>query len=98
MVARVLESGAPTLVLRVRFIMVPALMMRSNSKQPYWLTGDMTPALFMAAVGWSGRGCDGVPRRMPAERMVMGFEGVCGASARVAMVAGSHSRRGACQE
>ena len=31
-----------TFVLRVRFRTEPALMMRSNSKQPFWLTGDMT--------------------------------------------------------
>jgi hypothetical protein len=31
-----------TFVLRVRFSTEPALMMRSNSKQPFWLTGDMT--------------------------------------------------------
>src|SRR5690242_2964633 len=53
-----------TFVLRVRFRTGPALMMRSNSKQPFWLTGDMTAAL----EGWAWvlatlatlakRGCD----------------------------------------
>jgi hypothetical protein len=40
------EAGkAHTFVLRVRFTMEPALMTRSNSKLPFWFTGDMTPAL-----------------------------------------------------
>lgn len=39
-----MSSEVRTLVLRVRFNTEPALMMRSNSKQPFWLTGDMMPA------------------------------------------------------
>lgn len=39
-----------TLVLRVRLTTVPALIMRSNSKQPFWLTGDMRPAPALVVV------------------------------------------------
>jgi hypothetical protein len=62
------------LVFRVRFTTVPALMMRSNSKQPCWLTGDMmsTPALACLVLR---RGVSGF---MPAERIAIGFAGVCG--------------------
>jgi hypothetical protein len=52
--------GGPTLVFRVRFSTEPALMMRSNSKQPFWFTGDMTPALSACAWMLERRGCAGV--------------------------------------
>jgi hypothetical protein len=78
----------PTLVLRVRFTTLPALMMRSNSKQPFWLTGDMMPTLALAALTLSKRGWTGVSSFMPAERMGIGLAGVwCALSAGVAMVA-----------
>jgi hypothetical protein len=77
-----------TLVLRVRLTTFPALMMRSNSKQPFWLTGDMMPT--PAAMAWalSKRGWAGVWSFMPAERTGGGVVGVCccASSAMVAMV------------
>jgi hypothetical protein len=51
-----MKSGVLTLVLRVRLTTLPALMMRSNSKQPFWLTGDMTPMLAVGTLPWSKRG------------------------------------------
>ena len=48
------------MVFRVRFSTEPALMMRSNSKQPFWFTGDMTPALSACAWMLERRGCAGV--------------------------------------
>ena len=68
--------AARTLVLRVRFMTGPALMTRSNSKLPFWLTGDMTLALFARRA--SKRGCwVGVSSFMGDGRMVMGLVGVC---------------------
>jgi len=65
-------------VLRVRFTTVPALMMRSNSKQPFWLTGDMMSTLVLAVFVWCK---PGVSSFMPAERMGVGWAGVgCGSS------------------
>lgn len=61
----IVRRGGPTLVFRVRFSTEPALMMRSNSKQPFWFTGDMTPALSASACAcacaWmlDRRGCAG---------------------------------------
>jgi len=57
------------LVLRVRFTTSPTLMMRSNSKQPFWLTGDM-------AVMLSNRGFDGVSSFKPGVRLA----GACSSS------------------
>jgi hypothetical protein len=65
-------------------------MMRSNSKQPSWLTGDMTPTVALAVLTLSKRGCTGVSSVMPGGRMGMGMlrAGVWGAaSAMVAVVA-----------
>jgi hypothetical protein len=58
-------------------------MMRSNSKQPFWLTGDMMPA----AVTLSKRGWAGVSSFKPAERTLGGVEGMCCCCAPSAMVA-----------
>jgi hypothetical protein len=86
-------SGGLTLVLRVRLTTLPALMMRSNSKQPFWLTGDMMPAPALAALTESNRGWT-VPSAssfMPDERtgIATGVAGVCSCapSAMVAMAA-----------
>lgn len=71
-------------VLRVRFTTVPALMMRSNSKQPFWLTGDMMSTLAFAILRfciWGGSSF------MPAERMATGLAGVCWPSSVAAMSA-----------
>lgn len=78
-----------TLVLRVRFTTLPALMMRSNSKQPFWLTGDMTPMAALAALMLSIWGCAGASSSMPAERMLSGVAGGggCAPSPVVAMLA-----------
>jgi hypothetical protein len=77
-----------TLVLRVRLTTFPALMMRSNSKQPFWLMGDMTPTVAAAAVMLSKRGWTGVTSFKPAERTFGGVKGVCccAPSAMVAML------------
>jgi len=71
----------------VRLTTLPALMMRSNSKQPFWLTGDMTPTLALAALTLSKRGWLGVSSVMPAARIGSGcaLAGVCAPSAMVAM-------------
>jgi nitrate/nitrite transporter NarK len=88
-----MKSGVLTLVLRVRLTTLPALMMRSNSKQPFWLTGDMTPMLAVGTLAASKRGCamPNVSSLMPEERAgtAMGVTGVCSwaPSAMVAMVA-----------
>lgn len=64
-----------TLVLRVRFMTVPAFMTRSNSKLPFWFTGDMTLALLARKA--SRRGCCAdVSSFMGGGRMEMGFVGV----------------------
>ena len=82
-----------TLVLRVRFRTGPALMMRSNSKQPFWLTGDMTPVLCAWAWRLQRRGCAGVLSFMGVGvgvgkgAMGIGLAGVCCALS--AMAAGS---------
>lgn len=67
--------AARTLVLRVRFMTGPALITRSNSKLPFWLTGDMALALFARRA--SKRGCEGVSSFMGDGRRVMGLVGVC---------------------
>lgn len=54
--------------------MVPALTTRSNSKLPFWLTGDMTPAL--SARRASKRGWEGVSSFIGDGRMEMGLVGV----------------------
>ena len=46
--------GVTTFVLRVRLSTVPALMMRSNSKQPCWFTGDMRAVAGAAAAARCG--------------------------------------------
>lgn len=63
----------------MRLTTLPALMMRSNSKQPFWLTGDMTPVLVLAALTLSKRGCAGMLSVMPVERIGsgIGVAGVC---------------------
>lgn len=60
--------------------------MRSNSKQPFWLTGDMMPIFAMVAFGLSKRGWASVSSfmLMPGERIAMGLEGGGAPSARVA--------------
>jgi uncharacterized membrane protein YgcG len=70
------QVGLLTLVLRVRLTTLPALMMRSNSKQPFWLTGDMMPMLALAALRLSNRGCASVSSFMPAERTGVGVAGM----------------------
>jgi hypothetical protein len=73
------------LVFRVRFTTVPALIMRSNSKQPFWLTGDMMSTLVMPCLvvcKW------GVSSFMPAERMAIGLACVCWPSSVAAMTVG----------
>ena len=73
------------MVLRVRFTTVPALMMRSNSKQPFWLTGDITSTLALAVLVWC---MPGVSSFMPAERMAcVGWVGMGMGSSVVAMLA-----------
>lgn len=52
-------------------------MMRSNSKQPFWLTGDMTPAAALCAWRVERRGWAGVTSFMAG--VEMGLAGVCGA-------------------
>lgn len=69
-------SDAPTLVLRVRFMTFPALMTRSNSKLPFWFTGDMTLALLARKASRRGWWRAGVSSFMGAGRMVMGLVGV----------------------
>ena len=66
------------LVFRVRFTTVPCLMMRSNSKQPFWLTGDMMSTLAVAALGLA---------MVMGLEMVMGLAGVCWPSSVAAMLA-----------
>jgi hypothetical protein len=60
-------------VFLVRLTTVPALMMRSNSKQPFWLTGDMMSTLALSVLMlciWGGSSF------MPAERIATGLAGV----------------------
>jgi hypothetical protein len=85
-----INAGVLTLVLRVRLTTFPALMMRSNSKQPFWLTGDMTPTLALAALTLSKRGCwASVSSLMLDERVEMrtGVTGVCSCAPSAIVVA-----------
>jgi hypothetical protein len=71
-------------VFLVRLTTVPALMMRSNSKQPFWLTGDMMSTLALSVLMlciWGGSSF------MPAERIATGLAGVCWPSSVAAMSA-----------
>ena len=66
-------------VLRVRLTTVPSLITRSNSKLPFWLTGDITFRLAWLALMASTRGCaSGGSSFMPVGRAWVGFEGVRG--------------------
>lgn len=69
-------------------------MMRSNSKQPFWLTGDMTPAL--AAWAWmlEKRGCAGVLSFISVGAMGIDLGGVCCAPS--AMAVGSLHQAAEC--
>lgn len=78
-------EGMRTLVLRVRFSTEPALMMRSNSKQPFWLTGDMIPAAGAWASTLEKRVWAGV-----LSGIGMGLAGVCCALS--AMAAGVYMK------
>jgi hypothetical protein len=73
--------GCGTLVFRVRFSTGPALIMRSNSKQPFWLTGDMTVVLSACAWAWAWmlarRGCAGVLSFIFKGVRATGLAGVC---------------------
>lgn len=70
-------------------------MMRSNSKQPFWLTGDMMVALWLWGWAWAWawmlerRGCAGVLSFMGAgmRAMGIGLAGVCCAPSAMAAVA-----------
>ena len=81
------KRAARTFVLRVRFMMLPALMTRSNSKLPFWFTGDMTLAVFARSASKRG-GWAGVSIFMDVGRMAMGSVG----GSATAMVARAASR------
>lgn len=88
------------MVFRVRFSTEPALMMRSNSKQPFWFTGDMTPALSACAWMLERRGCAGVLSFMGegarARVTGVGLGGVCCAPSAMAAVS-LHQVAGGCR-
>lgn len=87
-IVQLVGAGRLTFVFRVRLFTVPDLMTRSNSKLPFWLTGDRTPRFvwfvrMCSTCDWS----EGGVIFMPVGRIVIGSEAAgCAFSAMVGSV------------